>query len=356
MINREENSVPTGPAPRQQPPPPQQPRRKTGCLRRIALVFGLTMFCLFLIAVFRIGSLISSQTAEPERGVDEYPDLSTTWSYGEGDTTVVRIPIVGTIMRDHGEGGLFASVDSVEQALRRIQTATKDETVCGIILEIDSPGGGITASDVIYKALMDFKTAQAGRKIVALLGDVAASGGYYVASAADCIIAHPTTVTGSIGVLISTVNFRQLGEKLGVSDVTIKSGKNKDLLNPLAEVTPEQRALLQEVIDRMYERFIAVVLEGRQGRIEEPQLRRLADGSVFVADKALEYGLIDQIGYWEDAARKTGELLGVEQVKVMKYERTFRLSDLFRGRSRLVRFPESFLSPRCPRVLYLWRP
>ena len=141
------------------------------------------------------------------------------------------------------------NASSASAALRAIKRATHDPDVEGILLEVDSGGGGITASDILYESLQEFRDADTDRVVVAIFGDVAASGAYYISLAADHIIAHPTTITGSIGVLMQSINARQLGEKIGVHDVTIKSGKNKDILNPLQDLTEEQRALLQGIVD-----------------------------------------------------------------------------------------------------------
>lgn len=257
-------------------------------------------------------------------GIDEFPSMKETWSFGKGNIKAARIDINGIIMQ--GKQGSFFSVgkDPVETALRMIRTATQDKDTKAIILVIDSPGGGITASDIIYNELKKFRKSDPSRKIVALFGDVAASGGYYVASAADYIIAHPTTITGSIGVLISSLNFKGFGDKYGIKSVTITSGKNKDMLNPLKDLSEEQQKLLQFTIDEMYKRFVQVVAEGRT--LPEDEVTRIADGRIFTATEALKNKLIDRIGYWDDAISETCKLLKVESVKVIRYEEHFTFS------------------------------
>jgi protease-4 len=199
--------------------------------------------------------------------------------------------------------------------------------VKGLILEINSGGGGITASDIIYNALLNFKKADEGRVIVSVFGDTAASGAYYIALASDHILAHPTTVTGSIGVVLQTYNFKELAQKIGVSDVTITSGENKDMLNPFQDVKPEQRKMLQSVIDAMHTRFISLVSLNRDILLTD--VIPLADGRVFVADEALKHKLIDSIGYTEDAFVTIAELLDAEDgVKVFRYGEQVTLMDL----------------------------
>lgn len=246
-----------------------------------------------------------------------------TWSFGSGDVKVIRIPVVGMIML--GEDSWYAG--NANTVLRSIRRATHDPEVEGLILEINSGGGGITDSDVIYKALKDFKAAQEGRVVVSAMGDLAASGAYYIALASDYILAHPTTLTGSIGVIMQSYNLKELAQKLGVQDVTIKSGANKDLLNPFQDVKPEQKELLQKVISSMHDRFVTLVAENR--KLPKETVRPLADGRVFLADEALRHKLIDGIGYNEDAQRKIAELLDTDAVKVFRYDEQVTLMDLF---------------------------
>ncbi len=262
-----------------------------------------------------------------EHGIDEFPDMMETWSYGRGDCKVARVDISGVIMQGK-QGSIFSmGRDPVETALREIRTATHDSDVKALILVVDSPGGGITASDMIYNELLKFKKSDPSRKIVALFGDVAASGGYYVASAADYIVAHPTTITGSIGVLISALNFKGFGDKYGIKSVSITSGKNKDMLNPLRDLSEEQQKLLQVTIDDMYKRFVKIVAEGR--RLPDEEVIKVADGRILTASEALECKLIDRIGYWDDAMSATAKLLKVQTVKVIRYQEEFTFASLF---------------------------
>lgn len=286
-------------------------------------------------------------------GQDEYPSLSEVWSYGEGRTKAVRIAVEGVIDR-YAEDGLFQTpVDMVSAVLLQIRAASNDDKVKAIILEVNSPGGGLTPSDEIWDALTRFKDADAERKIVVFMRDLAASGGYYVSMAGDWLIAEPTTIVGSIGVILSSLNIQGLSEKIGIKDVTIKSGRNKDLLNPFTNAPPEQLALLQEMIDASFQRFFDIVKDARG--LDDETLKPLADGRIFDAAKALDLGLIDDIGYWDDAVNKTAELLGKKSVKVVRYEFRKSVLDLFAG----VKSPDLLASLRradTPRLMYLWKP
>jgi protease-4 len=284
---------------------------------------------------------------------DEFPAFREIASFGEGAVKAVRIPIEGIIMRE-SEGGPFEPpFDKIEYLRQQIRAARNDDAVMAIILEIDSPGGGITASDELYQALMEFKKSEPERKIIAHMRDLGASGAYYVAMSADWIIAEPTSVVGSIGVIMQALNWKTLSEKIGLSATTIKSGRNKDLLNPFEEVPPEQVALLQELIDDMYQRFFHIVQSARG--IAPAKLKPLADGRIFTASAALQHGLIDQIGYWDDVMDKTHELLDENSVRIVRYEQEPRFWSWL-SRAQTPRPWRTLLEQQTPRMMYLWRP
>jgi protease-4 len=287
-------------------------------------------------------------------GEDEAPFMTETWSSGASDgVKVVRIPVEGIIMLGEGSRWMSGNANTV---LRSIRRATHDEEVKGLILEINSGGGGITDSDVIYRALLRFKEAGEGRVIVSIFGDTAASGAYYIALASDHILAHPTTLTGSIGVILQSYNFKELAQKLGISDVTITSGANKDMLNPFKDVSPEQREMLQNVISAMHERFVSLVAKHRN--LPQDTVAPLADGRVFVAEEALKHKLIDGLGYAEDAQEKMAELLEAKDgVKVFRYGEHVTLMDLlsrpgFGFQSELTRLLRN--ENDGPKLMYRW--
>ena len=308
------------------------PRRGRGCgfgCLVMIVIFGLTIVGSIILLVRgldgeSLSELLHRARSEDEVGEDEAPFMVETWSSGSGDVKVVRIPVEGLIMLGENSRWVGGNANTV---LRSIRRATHDEEVKGLILEINSGGGGITDSDIIYRALLRFKEAGEGRVIVSIFGDTAASGAYYIALASDHILAHPTTLTGSIGVILQSYNFKDLAQKLGVSDVTIKSGENKDMLNPFKDVNPDQREMLQEVITAMYERFLSLVVKHRN--LPREVVAPLADGRVFVAEEAWKHKLIDGIGYAEDAQAKIAELLKAEDgVKVYRYGEHVTLMDM----------------------------
>jgi len=333
---------------------------RKGCLWAVIVFLVL---CIVVLVVGVIGSLAMRSSIKPrfkagiggrKLGADEFPHMEEVWASGGGETKVVTVPLRGMILLEESNGGLFSTVSPAQIALMSIKRATHDPKVRGLILEVDSGGGGITASDVLYKALLDFREAAPDRRIVAVFYDVAASGAYYVSLAADHIVAHPTSITGSIGVLMQSLNAKSLAEKIGIKDVTIKSGENKDMLNPFDEVSQEQVALLQGMIDDMHDRFIGLVADERELPLE--QVRMLADGRIYTSQQALDLGLIDEIGYWEDAQAAAAGLLGVAQVKVYRYEQAGGLSALFRSAAGLDPLRSVLERSSRPRLMYLWQP
>ncbi len=332
------DDAPSAPTPPPLPTPPRapRPRRATGCLIAAGVALGLAALCLVLLATLLdrvtggLQAWIEQQEADEsgEYGVDEFPPMQETWSAGAGERKVVRIPLRGAIFLGDG-GGWRSGEAGADLALRAIRRATLDTEAAGILLEIDSGGGGMTASDILYEALQRFRRADTNRVIVVHMGNVAASGAYYISLAGDRIVAHPTTVTGSIGVILSSVNLSDLARRLGIRDDSVISGEGKLALNPLTEMTPEQRALLQRLVDSLHQRFVGLV--ATQRNLERERVEALSDGRIFLADEALNEGLIDRIGYLEDAQAEVAELLGVEQVRFVRYSQRASLADLLRS-------------------------
>lgn len=284
---------------------------------------------------------------------DEYPQFTEQWSYGRGEAKAVRIQVSGLIFRDASEGLFVPAYDKIETILRQVRAARNDPAVRAIVVEVDSPGGALTPSDEIYHELMRFKADDPDRKIIVHMQDLAASGGYYVAMAGDWLIAEPTAIVGSIGVIMQTLNWKDLSEKIGLRATTVVSGDNKDMLNPFEEVNEAQVALVQQMIDNMYARFVGIVKESRGLREEE--LKTLADGRILTADEALSHKLIDEIGYWEDVVSRTQQLLDAEEVSFVRYEQTPSFLDWLTGVHSPVSL-RSLQAARTPRLMSLWHP
>jgi protease IV len=282
---------------------------------------------------------------------------------GDGDAKVLLIELDGVIARVQPTNGLFGGgVDLVERFRKELEAAADDASVKAVLLSIDSPGGTVTASDQLWKLVQDFKR-RTGRPVVVHMGALCASGGYYLAVAGDEIICEPTTITGSIGVILSGLNFHDLLQKYGVQDVTITSGPNKALLNPTSPRNPEHERILQGMVDEAYDRFTTLVQEGRKRTgltIEE--VRALADGRIYTAEQALKEKLVDQIGYRADALQRALTLSGNVKARLVRYVRPPTLADLLGGAARLrsaVDGPRVDLDALeelgTPRLMAIWR-
>src|SRR4026209_2093134 len=217
--------------------------------------------------------------------------------------------------------------DSMVDDLRAaLQQAREDSRVKAIVLEITSPGGEVTASDEIYGAVV--KT-RARKPVVVYMDSLAASGGYYVSCGGKFLMANETTITGSIGVIIQTLNYEQLFNKIGLASVVFKSGKFKDMLNGARPVTEEERAYVQSFVMKTYEKFLGIV--ARERNLPADALRNgIADGRILSGRDALEYKLIDGLGQVEDAYAKAKELGRAPNAKIVKYSPPFSLGTFFR--------------------------
>lgn len=210
-------------------------------------------------------------------------------------------------------GFIIDSKGVVEQ----IKKYRKDNRVKAIILRIDSPGGGTAASQEIYR---EIQRTVSKKKVIASMGNVAASGGYYVALAADKIVANPATLTGSIGVIMEVSNIKELLQKIGVSREAIKSGPYKDIGSPVREMKPEERRLLEDVIQNVHQQFIEAVCQGR--RLSREQVEEIADGRIFTGQQAKALGLIDELGSFEDAVDLAKKMVGLSgEVKLIFTEK-----------------------------------
>lgn len=226
-----------------------------------------------------------------------------------GGEKVGVISIQGIITSEGVDGGLFGGgttgTGGVIDAFRR---AEEDPDIRAVVIRLDSPGGTAAASQEIAQAVG--RVRKAGKKVVASMGDVAASGAYWIAADSDRIFANPATITGSIGVLIETVQLTGLYGKLGIAKETFKSGPHKDMGSESRPLTPEERAIFQGMVNDIYDQFINRVAEGRGMKREE--VLPLADGRVFTGRQAKEVGLVDELGDFHDAVLYAGEIAGIE--------------------------------------------
>lgn len=215
--------------------------------------------------------------------------------------------------------GLFArESDILSKVYYRLEKAAEDKRVKAVILRLDTPGGEATASDILYNEVLKFKQENK-IPVVGLMMGVAASGGYYIASACDYVIAHPSTVTGSIGVISIFPNLEELFSKIGIKMNVIKSGEMKDSGSAFRDMTEEEKKIFQTVIDEFYQRFLDVVHQRRKGILSLEEIKKLADGRIYTAGQALKLKLIDEVGYFDSALKKTLSLASLKEANVIAY-------------------------------------
>jgi len=241
----------------------------------LGVIVGLLIF--FFVLLFFIGRYLG---AKPGR-------------FAFGDKIAI-VEIRGVIAQSSG-------------IIEELHLHLEDEGVKAIILRIDSPGGGVGPSQEIHREILKIKSK---KKVITSMGSVAASGGYYIACASDLIVANPGTITGSIGVLMQFSNFEELLKKIGIKGVVVKSGEHKDIGSPLREMTPEEKRMMQEVLDNVHQQFIQAVAEGR--RLDYSKVVQIADGRIITGEQAKNFGLVDKMGNLQDTIDITTEMVGIK--------------------------------------------
>ncbi len=295
--------------------------RKLGCLSIflfVALCASLFINFVLVIAAFqRLGGV-----REPEP-IPRFREILLQRG-ARGTTDKVALITMRGLISSSIPGTVGDSmVDDLRAAL---QQAREDDRVKAIVLEIDSPGGEVTASDAIYSAVVK---ARARKPVVVYMDSLAASGGYYVSCGGKFLMASDTTITGSIGVIIQTLNYEQLFNKVGLASVIFKSGKFKDMLNGARPITPEERELVQSFIMKTYDKFLGIVATERN--LPADLLRNtIADGRILSGKEAFDSKLIDGLGQFEDAFTKAKQLGNAPEAKFVKYGPPFSLSRFFR--------------------------
>jgi protease-4 len=249
-------------------------------MNRKRVLVGLGVIALLLIFFFSILFIIGRSMGRPGR-------------FAFGDKIAV-VEIRGVITQ---------SADIIDE----IRQHEEDEGVKAVVLRIDSPGGGVGPSQEIHREIVKLRTK---KKVIVSMGSVAASGGYYVACAADYIVANPGTITGSIGVLMEFSNFEELLKKIGIKGIVLKSGEHKDIGSPLREMTPEEKKIVQGVIDNVHQQFIQAVSEGR--KLDRSKVLEIADGRILTGEQAKQFGLVDGMGDLQDAIDIAAKMAKIE--------------------------------------------
>ncbi len=275
---------------------------------------------------------------------------------GAGPDKVAVLPVVGTISTTTTPTSAAATPETLRDQLRQ---AEEDESVKAVVLEVDSPGGGVVPTDEMHRSIQEFKETT-GLPVVISMGQTAASGGYYIATAADRIVANESTLTGSLGVIFSYLNFAEAADEYGIEQEVVKSGPFKDIGSSTREPTEEELEILQSYVDESYDGFVEVIVEGRG--LPEDEVRELADGRVYSGLQAESLGLVDEIGGLERAAEVSTELAGLDDATVVRYQkRAPGIAELLQTRlapsqSEALQVLEAAgLSPT-PELLYVYQP
>ena len=268
-------------------------------MRREGVIVTLVIFLLILSTICGVWLVLT----RPQQQLPITSRITLGRSNGIG-----VVYLYGPLSVSRDAGGFMARSRGTDAIVEQLKVLAKDDRVQAVVLRINSGGGTVASVQEVHNAVRDLKAH--GKKVVASFGDVAASGAYYVACACDRIIANPGTITGSIGVIFSVGNVEGLFRKIGVKIEVLKSGKYKDIGSGYSEMTEEERGLLNAMLDRAYGQFVEAVKTGRG--FSNEKVEELAQGQLFTGAQALEAGLIDKIGSYEDAVKEAAELAGIK--------------------------------------------
>lgn len=283
--------------------------------RWIAIVAAVALLGISIV----INSAFALFQSNVGTGLDELmgaTDTAFSENVIEAGNAAKRIAVLNVdgVIQDTGEAAsLFGAAGyNHESFMEQLEQVKEDNTIKAVVLKVNSPGGGVVESAEIYDKIREIQETTE-KPIYVSMGAIAASGGYYIAAPADKIFVNEETLTGSLGVIMQSINYGELAERYGVDFVTIKSGPYKDIMSPTREMTPEERAILQEMLDDSYETFVDVIEQGRE--MTEEQVKKLADGRIMNGRQAVEANLADDFGYDEDviaAVQTDFDLAGAE--------------------------------------------
>ena len=275
---------------------------------------------LFILAM--VAALLLSSCAPPKIRIfsDTTFPLQEQTLQGKAEEKILLINIRGIISTQPDERLLRTFPSMVEEIVAQLRLAEKDPSIKAILVKIDSPGGSSTASDILYHEIMTYKE-RTGVKVIVAMMSVAASGGYYVSLPADYILAHPTTITGSVGVILIQPKVMELMEKVGIGLETSKSGPNKDMGSPFRVPTDEEKEIFQNITDGLGQRFLSLVAKHRN--LKPRDMKSASTARVYLAEEARQLGLIDAVGYLNDAIKQSKKLAGLpEDARVVTYRRS----------------------------------
>ncbi|HEY2953458.1 MAG TPA: signal peptide peptidase SppA [Verrucomicrobiae bacterium] len=315
---------------RSAPPPP--PRKSRGWM-----IVSFVLLLLLALSLFSNVSSLFSGFLSSGPATAEGPRLEeVSVESHDSDNKIAIIPVSGLISGQSFDGSGLSLPVLIKHQLKR---AARDKSVKAVLLKVDSPGGEVLASDEINRELAEFQ-AKHNKPVIAVMGSVAASGGYYVSAPCRWIVANELTITGSIGVIIHSFNYRGLMDKVGLRPEVYKSGKFKDMLSgdkKESEVTPEERQMVQALVDTTFEKFKRVVADGRKhandqnsgaGRKLSKDWVDYADGRVLSGKEAYDLGFVDELGAFDTAVDRAKAIAGIKSANLVRYDPVFDLSSL----------------------------
>lgn len=294
--------------------------------RVIAMIIAAVLFILGTSVSFFTSAVTTNFSKSFEEATNMKNDeLSTTVLEGtDGANQIARVEVDGVI-QDTGVPGLFDEAGyNHTKTLQTLEQIKDDDNIKGLMLVVNSPGGGVYESAEIHDAIKAIK--KSGKKVYVTMKNMAASGGYYISAPADKIYASSETITGSLGVIMQSMNYKELADKYGVKFNTIKSGPHKDIMSPTKEMDEEERKILQSFVDESYNAFVKVISEGRH--IDTAQVKKIADGRIYSGLQAKKLNLIDEIGMEKDALKAMKEDLKAKNAEVIE----FKADDSFFGK------------------------
>ncbi|SDK05023.1 signal peptide peptidase SppA [Sediminibacillus albus] len=315
---------------------------------------------LFLVSIgFQFVSSLASTNLDGVFSQKEEMFDETVLEEGSGNSKIAVLNLEGVI-QDTGSGSLLnTSGYDHQHFLKMIEKAGEDNSVDGIILRVNTPGGGVVESAEIHDKIVEIQEEK-DKPVYVSMGNTAASGGYYVSAPAEKIVANSATLTGSIGVIMESINYAELADEYGIDFNTIKSGKYKDIMSGSREMTDEEEEILQTMVDELYGEFVQVIVEGRG--MEEDRVRELGDGRVYTGKQALENQLIDDLGTLDDTIAMMEEDYDLDGAQVIQYRAGFNFDqflgmtaqNLFGSNLELVGIQELIRESDGPRAMYLY--
>jgi protease-4 len=308
------------------PPPPSASPQPPLVIQTRSRATGWIVTCVFLMMLLGLSMFFNLLGLIPKTKKARTETIFQELIFAGESSSPHKIAVIDIdgVISKYTEGftGRDGMVGDIKQQLK---LAVEDEDVKAIIIRIESPGGEVLASDELYNAILKAKME---KPLVASMGSVAASGGYYVAVGSDYIIADELTITGSIGVIMETLNYKGLMDKVGLQSHTFKSGKFKDLMNGSREPTPEEMALVQDMIMETYNKFVGIVATRRKMDVESLK-QGLADGRILTGSQAKVGGFVDELGDFDVAIQRAKERAKITDARVFQYYVPFSFGRLF---------------------------